>query len=322
MTTRIAPILLACLFMFAASPGECASGESAGMKAVLVTGASSGIGRKITEALAAHGYYVYAGARKPQDLEALDAIDNVQSVRLDVTVQEEIDAAVEHINAEGRGLYALVNNAGVLFTGPAMEVDVERVRSLFDVNVFGVFRVTQAFTPLIIESKGRILNVGSVAGNIGIRFLGPYSMSKHALEAYNDALAAELEPLGVAVSIIAPGDYASNIWSRDISLAREAGVVADGSPYADDYRAWMDFVASLELKQPDEVADKAVDILGSAKPRRRYLIVPNADEMAWVMGSAVRRLAELNTDHTYSYSPAELTRMLQQAISEVEANGD
>ena len=178
-------------------------------KAVLVTGASSGIGRKITEVLAANGYFVYAGARKQHDLDDLNAIDNVHSLRLDVTIQDEIDAAVETVRAEGRGLYGLVNNAGVLITGPSAEVGIDKVQWLFDVNVFGVYRVTQAFSPLIIESRGRIVNIGSIAGNIGVAFLGPYSMTKHAIEAYTDALAAEMQKFGVHVSVIAPGNYAS-----------------------------------------------------------------------------------------------------------------
>lgn len=291
-------------------------------RAVLVTGASSGIGRKITEALAANGFFVYAGARKPQDLDSLNAIDNVLAVRLDVTSQEEIDAAVQTIRAEGRGLYGLVNNAGVLITGPSTEVDVDTVRRLFDVNVFGVYRVTQAFAPLIIENHGRIVNMGSIAGNIGIRFLGAYSMSKHAIEAYTDALAAELQRFGVQVSVIAPGDYASNIWNGDIARARQAEIVDNESPYAEDYRAWIDIVAGLKLKEPDEVAAIALEALSATTTSRRYLVVPDDEEMAWVTGSAVTRLAELNANHAYSYSQDALTEMLHRAMAEQEQRGD
>lgn len=291
---------------------ECAGDQ----KAILVTGASSGIGRKIAEYLADHCYFVYAGARKQTDLDALDAIDNIQAIRLDVTIQDEIDGAVKKVRAEGRGLYALINNAGVLITGPSAEVDIEQVQWLFDVNVFGVYRVTQAFAPLIIESRGRILNIGSIAGNIGIRFLGPYSMSKHAVEAYTDALAAELAPFGVHVSVIAPGDYASNIWTNDIARARLSDVVDTDSPYARDYQAWIEVVANMETKEPDEVAETVLLALSADTPSRRYLVVPNDGEMAWVMGSALKRLAELNANHAHSYSQAELTDMLNRALAE------
>lgn len=308
------PVLLI-LLLAVAAPGvraECASAQ----KAVLVTGASSGIGRKIAESLAENCYFVYAGARKKEDLDALDAIDNVRSIRLDVTIQEEIDAAVRKVRTEGRGLYALINNAGVLITGPSAEVDIEQVQWLFDVNVFGVYRVTRAFAPLIIESRGRILNIGSIAGNIGIRFLGPYSMTKHAIEAYTDALAAELAPFGVHVSVVAPGDYASNIWADDIAKAKSSNGVSEDSPYAAEYRAWIDTVANMEVKEPDEVAATVLGALSADAPSRRYLVVPNEGEMAWIMGSAVKRLAELNGDHAHSYTKDELTEMLHTALAE------
>lgn len=307
------PILL---FLYAPVTGTEQSSKPSNQKAILVTGASSGIGRAIAETLAANGYYVYAGARKKQDLEALDSIENMQSIRLDVTVQEEIDAAVATVMEEGRGLYGLVNNAGVLITGPSAEVGIDKVRWLFDVNVFGVYRVTQAFAPLIIESRGRIVNMGSIAGNIGIEFLGPYSMSKHAIEAYTDALAAEMQRFGVHVSVIAPGDYASRIWKGDIARAREAEIVDDDSPYAEDYQAWIELVAGMELKEPDEVAETALEVFSASNPLRRYLVVPNEGEMAWVTGSAIDRLAELNGHHAHSYSQEALTEMLHKAIAE------
>ena len=301
------------LILVATAPSaraECADSR----QAVLVTGASGGIGRNVAEALAADCYFVYAGARKQVDLDALNAIENVQAIRLDVTVQEDIDSAVRTIRSEGRGLYALINNAGVLITGPSAEVELEKVKWLFDVNVFGVYRVTQAFAPLVIESKGRILNIGSIAGNIGIRFLGAYSMSKHAIEAYTDALADELAPFGVYVSIIAPGDYSSGIWTNDIAKARLSEIVSPDSPYASDYRTWIEIVANLETKEPDEVSNTVLGALSAATPSRRYLVVPDAGEMAWVMGSALRRLAELNGNHAYSYSVAELTQMFRQSL--------
>ena len=124
-------------------------------KAVLVTGASTGIGRKITEHLASRGYFVYAGARKQADLDALNAIRNVQAVRLDVTEQKDIDAAVETITKGGRGLYGLVNNAGIATLGSVAETSMEEFDLLMDVNVYGPYRMAKAFTPLIVAAKGR-----------------------------------------------------------------------------------------------------------------------------------------------------------------------
>ena len=92
--------------------------------------------------------------------------------------------------------------------------------------------------------------------------------------------------------------------------------MGDSSPYADDYRKWIDFVASMELKEPTEVADAVVHAMSVEQPKRRYLVVPNDGEMAWVTGSAVRRLAELNGEHTYSYSDEELTELLKSNLAE------
>src|SRR5262245_50964532 len=125
-------------------------------KAVLVTGASTGIGRKTTERLAADGYFVYAGARKDADLEALNKIKNVQAVRLDVTKQEDIDAAVATIKKAGRGLFALINNAGVATIGSLLESPQSEFDLTMDVNVAGPLRVTKGFIAVVDAEKSTI----------------------------------------------------------------------------------------------------------------------------------------------------------------------
>ncbi len=183
-------------------------------KAILVTGASSGIGLKITEFLSSAGHFVYAGARKEKDLAALNEMPNVQSIRLDVTIQSDIDAAVKTITEEGRGLYGLVNNAGVAIVGPLMEVDEDDFHFQMNVNVYGPVRITKAFGPLIVESKGRITTIGSIAGTLSSGYLGPYSMTKHAMEAFTDAL-----PSGAVVRVIYPLRVRKNrtfIWDGRI----------------------------------------------------------------------------------------------------------
>ena len=140
-------------------------------KSVLVTGASTGIGRKITERLAADGYFVYAGARKDADLKALAAIKNVQAVRLDVTNPQEVNAAVETITNAGRGLYGLVNNAGVAAIGSFADTTMEEFDLVMQANVYGPYRVTKAFMPLLVARKGRIVNIGSLSGVLAARDL-------------------------------------------------------------------------------------------------------------------------------------------------------
>ena len=133
------------------------------------------------------------------------------AVRLDVTVQDEINAAVEQIRKEGRDLWGLVNNAGVNVVGPLIEFSDKDFDFLFDVNVRGVFSVTKAFAPLVIESQGRIVNISSVSGIGTGSAYGPYSMTKHAIEAFTDALAEEMDGVGVSVAAVEPGNYSSAI---------------------------------------------------------------------------------------------------------------
>ncbi len=203
-------LLVSAAFILVAHTSPMAA-DTDEQKAVLITGASTGIGRNAAETLAAAGYFVYAGARKPADLEALSNIDNIIGVRLDVTVQDEIDAAVELIESQGRGLWGVVNNAGVNVVGPMIEFEESDLDFLFDVNIYGVYRITKAFAPMIIESQGRIVNISSISGFLSGYGYGAYAMSKHAIEAYTDALAYEMGELGVRVSAIEPGNYNSRI---------------------------------------------------------------------------------------------------------------
>jgi NAD(P)-dependent dehydrogenase (short-subunit alcohol dehydrogenase family) len=140
--------------------------------AVLVTGASSGIGLTIATTLAAEGYFVYAGARKQKDLGTLNALDNVTAIALDVTKQADIDAAVKTISQADRGLYGLVNNAGVSNYEALVEVDEETLAFVFEVNVLGVYRVSKAFMPLIFEAQGRVTSISSIAGIVSSPIMG------------------------------------------------------------------------------------------------------------------------------------------------------
>lgn len=285
-------------------------------KAVLVTGASTGIGREIAETLAADGYFVYAGARKQKDLDDLNAIDNIQAVRLDVTVQEEIDAAVETVRKGGRGLYGLINNAGVYVGGPMIEIDISDVQWLMDVNVYGVVRVTQAFAPMIIESKGRISTIGSISGILSGRFSGTYSMSKHAIEAYTDSLAVEMEKFGVHVSVIEPGNYDSEIAATAAARMFKDESQFNDSLYKDEMSAWAndDWDRSV-YKGPEEVAAAAVDAMFGDVPLRRYMVVPNEQEAAWTINKAIEELVQLNQWQAYSYSREQLIEKLDAAMA-------
>jgi len=289
-------LTLACLLT--ATPGLADTPADTPQKAVLVTGASSGIGRKITERLAASGYFVYAGARKDADLKALGAIKNVQAVRLDVTDSKDIAAAVETITKAGRGLYGLVNNAGVGIGGALTDTKEEDFDFLMQVNLYGPYRITRAFAPLIVAGKGRIITIGSISGILAGRNSGVYSMSKHAIEAFADSLAAEMAPLGVQVSIIEPGNYDSEIGKNAAKRLGADPRLGDRSHY----------------KPPDEVADAVAQALFELSPKRRYMVVPNQTEAEWTIKKAIEQLVQLNEGQAYTYDRDAMVKMLDEAL--------
>jgi NAD(P)-dependent dehydrogenase (short-subunit alcohol dehydrogenase family) len=288
----------------------------ADQKAVLVTGASSGIGLKITEVLAERGVYVYAGARKPEDLKRLDAMENVSSVKLDVTIQSEIDAAVEKITAEGRGLYGIVNNAGVAIIAPLIEVEEDDLQFQMDVNVFGPYRVTKAFAPLVIDSKGRITTIGSISGILSGTLFGPYSMTKHAMEAYADSLAREMERFDVRVSIVEPGNYKSKIGQSLKKRLDARGADFEDSAYREEMEGMMARVGQADdQKDPDEVAEAVYHALFDENPKMRYMVVPYERQAEITIAKAIEEMAQLNEEQDYTFSREELIEMLDEALA-------
>jgi len=286
-------------------------------KSILVTGASTGIGRHLTETLAENGYHVYAGARKDKDLAALDAIDNVTAVKLDVTKQDQVDAVVEMIKEKGTGLYGLVNNAGVGGGGQVIDTPIEDQTFVYAVNVEGVYRTTKAFAPLVIESKGRIVTTGSIAGTISAwPGFSAYSGSKHWIEAYTDSLATEMEPHGVVVSVVEPGNYKSNIRRSSVSRGLEK-MQAAGGEVTEEMKQAYDATAERELsyKEPDEVSEAFMHSLFDDNPLRRYVVVPNEGEQERTIRTKVSELVQLNQWGPYSYSRDELVKLLDEALS-------
>ena len=286
-------------------------------ESILVTGASTGIGRNLAETLAAKGYHVYAGARKDKDLAELDAIDNITAVRLDVTKQGQIDTVVELIKEKGTGLYGLVKNAGVGGGDEVVDTPVEDQNFVYAVNVEGVYRTTKAFAPLVIESKGRIVTTGSIAGTLSWPGGSAYSGSKHWIEAFTDALAGELEPLGVHVSVVEPGNYKSNIRRTSVSREMEK-LKAVGGEVTDEMKQAYEATTERELsyKEPDEVSEAFVHALFDDNPLRRYMVVPNAEEQGWTIRTKMNELVQLNQWGPYSYNRDELIALLDEAMSE------
>ena len=187
-----------------------------------------------------------------------------------------------------------------------------------DVNVYGVYRMTQAFAPMLIESKGRIANMGSISGTLSGRYSGQYSMSKHAIEAYTDSLAAEIEPLGVHVSVIEPGNYDSAIADSAQARMRKKNedYASNGSPFAEAFTAWLDSDWDRGIyKEPDEVAQAALHAMFADKPLRRYMVVPEEREAGWTIGKQIQELVQLNDWQAYTYSREQLIEKLDAAMT-------
>ena len=295
-------ILLSMLAMLIGHDGVAAEAKPSGeseKRAVLVTGASVGIGRKVVERLAAEGFFVFAGARKQQDLEALDAIPNVKAVRLDVTIPAEVAAAVEVVRSSGLPLYGIVNNAGVAVVDPVLSTSEEDFDFQMQVNVYGVFRVTKAFAPLVIASKGRIVNISSISAFLSDGGTSAYTMSKAAVEAFTNVLATELRSTGVAVIAVEPGAYNTDILKPALARSVTKGFEADRSA----------------MKPPDEVATAVLQALTDPKPKRRYMIVPEQAQAADTIKGVVDVLMQLNADQAYTYDRAALNRMMDAAAT-------
>lgn len=293
--------------------------NKAKQKSILITGTSTGIGRNLAETLAKNGYHVYAGVRNEKDYEALNAIDNITAVRMDVTIQSEVNAAVAFIQSQGTGLYAVVNNAGIGNFGKVIEADLSDHEMMYRVNVEGVYRVTKAFAPMIIESKGRISTTGSIAGVVTGQRMSAYSGSKHWIEAYTDGLAAEMQEHGVHVSVIEPGNYQSHIRRSGV-LRSFAKVEASGGEITPEMKALYQQTEKRELsyKKPDEVSAAYMHALFDENPYRRYVVTPNQGEQAFTIAAKIRELVELNQWGPHRYTRDQLVEMLDKTIAEKE----
>lgn len=291
--------------------------ESSSRKAVLVTGASSGIGRNIAERLAREGFFVYGGARKEKDIAELSEIENIQGLRLDVTIQADIDAAVETVRAGNRGLYGIVNNAGVVVMGILAETPESELDFVFNVNVYGPYRITKAFAPLIIKSKGRISNISSMAGIAAPPAYGVYSMSKHAIEAFTDSLAFEMGTVGVHVSTIQPGPYKSNAIASNCARRKAQGYDPSSSLFpelANELATLCTGDTNYPFPEPDAVADAVLHALSSDAPRDRYLAVTDRRHTEAMVRDLLKKLTEVNGNgHSLGFDRDEIISMLDEA---------
>jgi NAD(P)-dependent dehydrogenase (short-subunit alcohol dehydrogenase family) len=255
---------------------------------VVVTGASTGIGRATSLRLDRLGWCVFAGVRADRDAESLrsDASERLTPLILDVTRAASIESSAKTVAAAvgDGGLQGLVNNAGISCPGPIEFIELDEVRRQLEVNVVGQIAVTQAFLPLLRRARGRVVNVGSMGGFVANPFLGAYAASKFAMEAVNDSLRREVRPWGIEVSIVQPGSIATEIWRKGDAYSDE--LTARLPPGATDLygraievlRAYVDGISRRAIP-PDAVAKAIQHALSARRPRTRYRVGVDARAM-------------------------------------------
>lgn len=262
-----------------------------GSQAVVVTGASSGIGAACARRLDGLGFRVFAGVRRVSDGEALAAStsERLRPILLDVTDSSSIASAAKSVEEElaSDGLAGLVNNAGIAVPGPIEAVPIIEARRQLEVNVIGQMAVTQALLPLLRKGRGRIVNMSSIAGVAATPFLGWYGASKFALEALTDALRLEVGPWGIEVSSIEPGAIATSIWERSAGLADSMIRTVDPATlelYREPLARMREVIqkAASRAIPADEVANTVVQALTASRPKTRYLVGADAKFRAWL----------------------------------------
>jgi NAD(P)-dependent dehydrogenase (short-subunit alcohol dehydrogenase family) len=287
---------------------------------VLVTGGITGIGRATVDLLSEMGVTVYATARKDEDLEDLGRLKQVIPMKLDVTRQEDVDRVVGMVKSREEGLYGLVNNAATGDIWPLIELTAEDMMSTFDVNVFGVHRVTRGLVPFLAKSHGRIVNISSIAGIGTGGDIGDYAMTKHAVEVYSDVLRKELRRYKIKVSTIEPGEF------RSPSIEKGAEVAARR---AERYRAVLSqkeirrvvreahqyAIQHWKADPPDKVAHAIAHALFSPAPHWRYLVTTDKDDLTYELQVLTAKIIQINRGSEYKLEKDRIHSLLDKTWS-------
>jgi NAD(P)-dependent dehydrogenase (short-subunit alcohol dehydrogenase family) len=254
-------------------------------RSIVITGASSGIGRATALLLDRRSFRVFAGVRKANDGRALeaDASGRLTAIQLDVTDDESIAKAVKKVAAATSGsLHGLINNAGLSLNGPLELLPTSDIKRLMDVNVIGLLAVTRAFLPLLRTGRGRIVNISSGHGLLAIPDKSAYAASKFAVQAISDSLRVELKPFGIAVSCVAVGKVDTEALSK--ILADRDRMISEAEPeIVELYRPLIDFfdreVRNLPGISPDDVAGEISRLLDARNPGAHLRLGPGASKM-------------------------------------------
>ncbi|MFT7032543.1 MAG: short-subunit dehydrogenase [Cyclobacteriaceae bacterium] len=259
---------------------------------VVITGASTGIGYSASKIFIENGCKVFGSVRKEADGEKLtrELGDNFIPLFFDVTNYSAIETEAKKVEKVigNKGLACLINNAGIAVTGPLMHLSIDELRQQFEVNVFGLMAVTQAFLPMLGTKKdyglpkGKIINISSVAGQTSMPFMGPYCGSKHALEGISNSLRRELLLYGIDVVIVAPGPVKTPIWKKGIIKEMPTEVL--NSDYA-PMLSWLMHEYKKEEKQAMEVDDLSREIykIFKAKRPKTHYVFRNNKFIKWTL---------------------------------------
>jgi NAD(P)-dependent dehydrogenase (short-subunit alcohol dehydrogenase family) len=243
---------------------------------VVITGASSGIGRATALRLARGGFDVLAGVRREEDGAALHGEDGrIEPVLVDVTDAAQVAGLAERV--AGAPLAGLVNNAGIAVAGPLEGIPLDQMRRQYDVNVFGLLAVTQALLEPIRAGHGRIVNIGSIGGRINTPFVGPYSSSKAAVRSLSAALRRELRPWDIRVALVEPGALDTPIWRKGEEGAEETiGALPERvrTLYARQLAALVAATRTIAAgaSSPDDAAQAVEHALTASRPRTLYTV--------------------------------------------------
>jgi NAD(P)-dependent dehydrogenase (short-subunit alcohol dehydrogenase family) len=260
------------------------------VKSVLITGASTGIGRATALHLDARGWQVYAGVRKEEDAASLREAGSERLVplMLDVTDAGQIAAAAERVAVEqgGTGLDGLVNNAGIAVPGPLETLPIEDFRRQVETNLIGQVAVTQAMLPAIRSARGGIVFNTSIGGLMAFPMFGAYHAAKFGLEAVGDVFRQELRPWGISVSVVEPGSIATPIWERgdaEVDALTERLGADHASLYGEATEAFREVARKTGERgiPPERVAARIEHALSARRPRTRYLVGADARGQAF-----------------------------------------
>jgi NAD(P)-dependent dehydrogenase (short-subunit alcohol dehydrogenase family) len=247
-------------------------------RVVLVTGASSGIGKSCADLLSRAGYRVYATSRRETDIRET-AQPRLVSLRMDVTSDESVREALHHVLEREQRLDVLINNAGMGIAAAVEDTSVAEGLHQFDVNFFGVLRTVRAVLPIMRKQRfGYIVNIGSIGGLIAIPYQGLYSASKFALEGLTESLRLEVGPFGIRVVLIEPGDHRT-LFTTNRSFTEES---SRNSTYLDSFERAIQRMASDEQRGPgpENVARLVHRVINQPNPRLRYTAGPAAQRAA------------------------------------------